>query len=156
MKNYLMELFARFEKSALGKDVLRTSFLSVVGRGLGLFIPLFIGAWFGTSPQTDAFFLAYGLLLFLTTMIGNIFETVVVPFVTDLHSRGKDVGEFIGSILLRGTLFVCVILVFLLLVLKPFIEITTRLSSETVHLAFLLTMEMIVMVFLLRIFRPRG
>ncbi len=148
MKNYLLTWIARFQKSALGKDVLVTSFLSTVGRSLGLFIPLFIGAWFGTTSTTDAFFLAYGLLLFLTTMIGNIFETVVVPYVTDLRSRGEDVGSFMGSVMFRGSIFVLGIVLLLLLILKPVLELSTRLPAGTIELALTLTLEMILMIFL--------
>ena len=135
-------------KESIKKDTLTTFALAIAGRGLGFFIPLFIAAWFGTNRETDAFFLAYAIWLFVTLAFGNVFETLVVPFVAERRSQHKEVSGFIGKILAKSTLILAVIALALLLGIKPLLRIATRLSPETIDLVWVLMLEMCPMIFL--------
>ena len=84
-------------------DTIKTTFWSVIGRGAGFLIPFFIAAWFGVSEETDAFFFAYGIILFLSGIFAPVVESVIVPYVAEARSNNEDVGKFIGNILSVGS-----------------------------------------------------
>ena len=122
--------------------IVKNSCLSAAGRGVHLIVPFVIAAFFGSTPETDVFFLTYGLILFLTLVIGYIFENVIVPIVAEvLHARG-DVGKLVGGILFRGTLFLLFFLPALLLIFKPLIRLTTNLPEPSLELGFRLSLLM--------------
>jgi len=77
-----------------------TTAFSVLGKAFGFFISIFIAAWFGVSKQTDAFFFAYGLVMFLTVIVTNSVENVIVPFIAEIK-RGKPgaVYGFVGGLI---------------------------------------------------------
>lgn len=146
MKMRLENAFRFFSGSSLRRDVVTTSFLTVIGRGFGFLIPFFIAAFFGTTEETDTFFLAFGLVLFIELVAGYIFETVIVPYVTQERSQKSDIGEWMGTILIRSTVILAGVLLVLLLVAKPFMSLTTQFSARNIHLGFVLTLEMVPMV----------
>lgn len=145
MKNLI--LFFQ-KKESMQKDALETSILAIAGRGLGFFIPILIAAWFGTNRETDAFFFAYAIWLFVTLAFGNVFETVVVPFAAEHHSQNKEVSRFIGTILGKSAVILAVIALAILLGIKPVLRMVTRFSPETIDLVWVLMLEMCPMIFL--------
>ncbi len=145
MRNYLSGFH---QKGSLKKDAVVTLGMTILGRGLGFFIPVLIATWFGTDQKTDAFFLAYAIWLFVTLAFGNVFETVVVPFVVEQRSQNKPLGRFVREILGKATLILAVIAFVLLLVVKPILKITTGFSPEAIALVRMLMIEMLSMIFL--------
>ena len=121
---------------SLKKDALMTACLTVIGRSLGFLIPVLLANWYGANEETDAFFLAYGVLLFITTALGGVFETAVVPFFTDFRDQKKEIGKFMGFILLRITLIMSILTILLLMGYKPFVMLTTKLSMNVIGLSF--------------------
>ena len=85
------------------KDLIKTSLLAALGRASGFLIPFIIAAAFGTGGETDAFFLAYGFILFAVLVVGGLFETLIVPSVTEARNNGRDVGLLVGAIITRST-----------------------------------------------------
>ncbi|MCM8775160.1 MAG: polysaccharide biosynthesis C-terminal domain-containing protein [Candidatus Omnitrophica bacterium] len=132
--------------SRIKREAVSTSIFSILGKGVSLVIPFFIGAWFGTTAETDAFFLAYSLLIFVAATVGSIFETLLVPFVSDIRTRSDDVGLFIGNLIVRSTIYLFTILLFLLVLVRPLITQTTQFSGETIHLVWTLVLEMVAVV----------
>ena len=130
------------------RDLINTSLLVVVGRASGFLIPFVIAAAFGTTRQTDAFFLSYSLVLFITLVVANLFETLVVPHVTNERAKGRDVAVLVSGIMIRSTGILSLASIFLLLIINPLLTVTTDFSSESVTLASRLVAEMVPMVLL--------
>jgi putative peptidoglycan lipid II flippase len=130
------------------RDLINTSLLVVVGRASGFLIPFVIAAAFGTTRQTDAFFLSYSLVLFITLVVTNLFETLVVPYVSNERAKGRKVGVLVGGIMAKSTAILSLATVFLLLLIKPLLTLTTDFQDESVALASRLVIEMAPMVLL--------
>lgn len=122
-------------------DTIKTTFWSVIGRGAGFLIPFFIAAWFGVSEETDAFFFAYGIILFLSGIFAPVVESVIVPYVAEARSNNEDVGKFIGNILSVGSAGLLALTVLLLLVVKPILSLITNFDDKTLRLVYLILVE---------------
>ena len=123
------------------RDAVTTTFWITIGKGAGFLIPFFIAAWFGVGPGTDAFFFAYGLILFLSTIFSAAVETIIVPFIAESRVRHEDVGAFVGSILMVSGLFLALITAIFLLTIKSTLGIVTRFSTDDIHLVFQILLE---------------
>ena len=123
-------------------DTITTTVFSTLGKGAGLLIPFFIATWFGISTKTDAFFFAYGIIIFVSQSISPVVESVIVPYIHELKVNSEDIGEFVGKSLMSSALFIILIVAVLLVVLKPFLPlILPRFSSENIALTYLLLLE---------------
>lgn len=60
-----------------------TPFFAALGRLGGMIIPLFIAYFYGVSYETDAFFFSYTFVFFLGTLFQQIFETALIPHLTE-------------------------------------------------------------------------
>lgn len=57
MNNLLKKMYRKVITRPIVGDIFGTTLLGIIGNSVGFLIPLFIGAWFGVSRSTDAFFL---------------------------------------------------------------------------------------------------
>ena len=132
------------------RDTISTTVLSVVGKGVGFLIPFFIAAWFGISDETDAFFFAYGLLLFLTGIFAPVMESVVVPFIVEIKSRGEEeVQTFLGTTLLLATAGLTLLGCLVIAISRPLLGFVTSFSEESLGLIVQLFIEIIPLLVLL-------
>ena len=92
------------------RDVFSTTFLNVVGKGVGLLIPFFVAAWYGAGSATDAFFLSYSLILAFSEFLSPAFQNVLVPFIVEIRDRPGELGDFLGGVAAFGTAAVAVLL----------------------------------------------
>jgi len=136
-------------KRTLSRDIFSTSFFAVFGRGIGFLIPFLIAAAFGVTRETDSFFLAFGIILWVQLVFGNIYETAIVPFITKEISQNKSVSVFIGSSILRTTVALFLLVFLLLIGVKPLMMHLARFDPQTMELSYFLVIEMLPMVFLL-------
>ncbi len=95
------ELIPLFDRSRL-RDAVSTTGLSLAGKSAGFLVPFFIASWFGVSPATDAFFFAYGAILFLAGIFGPVLE-VIVPYIAESRRRGDNLAGFMSRLLGTGT-----------------------------------------------------
>ncbi len=132
------------------KDTLVTTVLSVIGKGAGFLVPLFVAAWFGVSTETDAFFFAYGLILFLTGIFAPVVESVIVPFIAQIRVKDEtEVRTFLGTTLVFAIGGLLVLSGFFLVILEPLLLALTRFPQESIELIFRLFLETIpLLVFL--------
>jgi putative peptidoglycan lipid II flippase len=130
-------------------DTITTTVLSSLGKAAGFLIPFFIAAWFGVSAETDAFFFAYGLVIFLATIFSPVVETIMVPFIVDIRLKGENVGDFLGMTFGISLLGLLTLSAFFLLIIKPLLVITTKFSPEGLKLVTLILYESIPMVILI-------
>jgi len=130
-------------------DTLTTTFFSTVGKGVGFLVPFFIAAWFGVSSETDAFFFAYGLVLFLSGIFAPVVEGVIVPYIAETRARGEDVGRFVGNILGISGIGLLALTGAVLLVIKPVLSVITRFDSRALDLIYWLLIETMPLVILL-------
>jgi putative peptidoglycan lipid II flippase len=152
MKRYLWEkwkLISHVLKHKIVKDVIWTTILSTVGKSFGFLIPFFIAAWFGVGKETDAFFFAYGLIIFLATIFSPVVEGIIVPFIAEARAKGADIGAFVGRILGMSAAGLCALSALFLLVIKPLLAVVTRFSPEGLSLIYIILLESILLVVLL-------
>jgi putative peptidoglycan lipid II flippase len=138
-----------FCERPLVRDTIKTTVWSTVGKAVGFFIPFFIAAWFGVSENTDAFFFAYGLVLFLSGIFAPVVESVIVPYIAEARSKNEDVGKFVGNILGLSGAGLFVLTAFLILVIKPVLSIVTRFDEQTLQLIYQILIETSPLVILL-------
>ena len=89
----------RWRPSPLLRDTAVATVANNVGKGLGLAVPFFLAHWFKSSSTTDAFFFAYAWVTFVTLVFAPVLESVVVPFIAQERSAGRDVGRFVSRLL---------------------------------------------------------
>ncbi len=64
------------------RPFLSTGLFAVLGRSGGFLLPFLIAYIYGAGRDTDAFFMAYALVIALTGFFNPVFESVFVPLVT--------------------------------------------------------------------------
>ena len=118
----------------LVRDTVTTTFLSILGKGIGFLIPFFIAAWFGVTDETDSFFFAFGLILFLIQMFSPAVENVIVPFIASATANNEDVGEFLGRTLGISAVGLSLLTTLFLIVAGPVLSILTKFSPTELSL----------------------
>ncbi|HDH52922.1 MAG TPA: hypothetical protein ENH24_00365, partial [Nitrospirae bacterium] len=131
------------------RDAITTTILSIIGKGVGFLIPFFIAAWFGVSSETDSFFFAFGLILFLAQMFSPSVESVIVPFIAGAIAKKEDVGEFLGKTLGISAVGLSVITVLFLIAAKPILSVLTKFSPDELSLIQTILFETAPLVVLL-------
>ena len=137
IKNVLDKIKAR----PLVRDTITTTFFSTIGRGIGFLIPFFIAAWFGITSETDAFFFAYGLILFLSGIFASVVQSIIVPYIAEARSKNEDVGSFVGRILGISTIGLAGLAGLFLLLAKPFLSLITHFDPASLNLIYILLIE---------------
>jgi len=127
--------------STLIYDVFTTTGWSIAGKTLGFIVPFFIAAWFGVSGKTDAFFFAYGIILFLCGVFAPVIENVMVPYVAEKRVQKKHVGEFISKVAGLCALGAIGILIILFLIIKPVLYLLTQFPKSSINLIYWLLLE---------------
>ena len=112
-------------------------------------IPFFIAAWFGISGTTDAFFFAYGIILFLSNIFAPVVADVIVPYIAAARKEGRDVGRFVGGILGISGLGLLILEGLLLLLARPFLAVVTRFDQPTLQLIYSILLETAPLIILL-------
>lgn len=139
----------RIRTRSLLWDTITTTGWSTAAKAVGFLIPFFIAAWFGVSAETDAFFFAYGLILFLSSMFAPVVESVIVPYISEARAKNDDVGKFVGNILGVFSVGLSVLMGVVLLCIKPVMAITTNFDPHALNLIYRLLVESTPLVILL-------
>ena len=121
-------------------DALSTTGLALVAKSAGFLVPFVIASFFGVSAGTDAFFFAFGAILFLAGVFGPVLE-VVVPFVAEQRGQEESLGRFMSRLLATATIVLALALVAFLLVLVPVLPLVTRFDPDGVGLVIRLVLE---------------
>ena len=145
----MIERTFKLYRRPLVQDTVTTTIWSTIGKAVGFLIPFFIAAWFGVSTETDAFFFAYGLILFLSGIFAPVVESVIVPYIAEARVKGEDVGKFVGNILCISGVGLFVLTVLLILVIKPILSIITHFDEQTLRLIYQLLIETAPLIILL-------
>lgn len=88
------------------------TFSNLLGRAVGFLVPIVLAYVFGISRETDAFFLAYGIVIFCSTILSQPATHLIVPFVGEIDRNGTDsqrLGRFIASLLLSSGIIISVV-----------------------------------------------
>jgi len=134
---------------ALVWDTITTTCWSTVGKGVGFLVPFFIAAWFGVTAETDAFFFAYGLILFFSMIFAPVVESVIVPYIAQARSKNEDVGKFVGRILGASGIGLLILTGIVLLVIRPVLFVITRFNSQELDLVYWILIETAPLIILL-------
>jgi len=128
-------------KQPLICDTIHTTIWSTIGKAAGFLVPFFIAAWFGVSSETDAFFFAYSVILYISGIFGPVIEIVIVPYIAEARENNEDVGSFIGQILSASTLTILIFSTALMLIIKPLLLIITQFDSQSLSLIYRILIE---------------
>ena len=139
----LFSIKSLFKDGSLTKDTIKTTVWASIGKSVGFLVPFFLARWFGVSSETDAFYFAYGLVLFLCEIFSPVLESIIVPYIANLEQKNKNIGEFIGKILSVYGIGLTILMLLLIPFIRPLLSIVTNFSHETLNLAHVLVLEMI-------------
>lgn len=146
---FLSKVWSQVHSRPLIRDTIAVTLLSTIGKGVGFLIPFFIAAWFGVTSQTDAFFFAYGLILFLSGIFAPAVESIIVPYIAEARAKYKDVGRFVGQVLGISGAGLLILAGLFLLIIRPFLSVVTRFDPSSLDLVYLLLVETTPLVILL-------
>ena len=76
---------AFLRKHLFDPEILRLMALIILVKPLGLITQMLIAKYFGAGPEYDAFALALFVVVFIGMVLGQVFTSVVVPFVIKLR-----------------------------------------------------------------------
>jgi len=137
----LNNFWIQVRKRPLVWDTVTTTGWSTLGKAVGFLIPFFIAAWFGVTSETDAFFFAYGLILFFSVIFAPVVESIIVPYIAEARAKREDVGRFVGRLLAVSGVGLVVLTGIVLLVIKPVLSIITRFDLKNLNLVYHLLIE---------------
>ncbi len=143
------KMWRKIRSRPLVWDTITTTTWGTIGKGVGFLIPFFIAAWFGVTSRTDAFFFAYGLILFLSAIFASVVESVIVPYIAEVRSKNEDVGKFIGKVLIISGVGLLILAGFFLLLIKPALSVITKFNQESLTLIWTILAETSPLVILL-------
>jgi len=138
---FLNKIWVWIRSRPLVWDTITTTGWSTIGKAVGFLIPLFIAAWFGVTSETDAFFFAYGLIIFLSGIFAPVVESVIVPYIAEARARNEDISKFVGGILGVSGVGLLTLSGLVLLVIKPVLSVITRFDLQTLDLVYQLLIE---------------
>jgi len=145
----LKKLWTQIRSRALVWDTITTTGWSTVGKGMGFLVPFFVAAWFGVTAETDAFFFAYGLILFFSMTFAPVVESIIVPYIAEARSNNEDVGKFVGRILGISGIGLLALVGIVLLVIKPVLSVITRFDQQSLDLVYWILVETAPLIILL-------
>jgi len=137
----LKRLWARTRRRPLVWDTITTTGWSSAGKAVGFVLPFFIAAWYGVTSETDAFFFAYGMILFLTGLLAPVVQAVVVPFISEARTGDHDVGKLVGEVLGATGVGLLALGGAVLVVLRAVLSAITQFDAHTVALVNRLLLE---------------
>ncbi len=122
------------KKSSLARDTVTTTVWSSIGKAAGLAIPFFIAGWFGSTGKTDAFFFCFAWVTGFSTIFSMALESVIVPYIAQARSRASATGDFVGRVMVEGTIGVACLTAAFVGLLTVLLPVITRFSPEDLSL----------------------
>jgi len=115
-----LKSFIKPSKETVLQGILKSSFLNILARGFGYLKQVAIAVLIGFSLDTDAFFLALGILgLFLT--FTNVFDSLGIPNLVRARQRSFKEFQNLAGVLLTFTTLLAVVVTLLALLLSPIV-----------------------------------
>jgi putative peptidoglycan lipid II flippase len=130
-------------------DTITTTGWSSIGRSVGFLIPLFIAAWFGVTSETDAFFFAYGIIIFLSGVFAPVVESVIVPYIAEAKANDQDVGILVRRVLGLSGVAVLGLAGVVVLAIKPILSVVTEFGPQRLRLIHHLLVQTVPLTVLL-------
>jgi len=115
-----LKSFIKPSRETVLQGILKSSFLNLLARGFGYLKQVAIAVLIGFSLDTDAFFLALGILgLFLT--FTDVFDSLGVPNLVRARQRSFKEFQNLAGVLLTFTTILAVVVTLLALLLSPIV-----------------------------------
>ncbi len=80
------------------KDSLNITFWNAAAKSFGFIIPIIIAYRFGAGKDTDAFFFAYAIILFISQILSPVIEKVIVPFTAEKKHMAENYSNFVWQV----------------------------------------------------------
>ncbi len=103
----------------LYSDTLYTSMLVTAGRSFGFFVPFSIPILFGVTAETDIFFLAYSLILFVMHISADALRPVLGPYLAERSHDPRSESGFLSGLMARLSAYLLAFCAAGALVMKP-------------------------------------
>jgi len=81
------------------RHLISTPVFAVLGRLGGALLPLCVAFYFGANASTDAFFLAFTLVISLTGLFAPFFESLLVPYLAEYKENPSKVSSICNGVL---------------------------------------------------------
>lgn len=127
--------------STFKKNILTNTFFNLLGKGAGFFIPFVISWLFGVSSETDGFFYAYGLILFITNMFAIVLESIIVPFVVERRCDKEKLGKFVTKILFWSWIIIAPVTALFIYGISITLPLFTKFNAHQVQLVVSIIIE---------------
>lgn len=125
-----------------------TSVFTAIGRAGGFLIPFFIASVFGAGHDTDAFFFAYSLIFALSGVFNYVFESVILPYLSEHPPENEQVFRFANTALFFALPILAVIAFLICAGLPYFLTTVSGWAPETALQVKTFFAEMIPMLLL--------
>ena len=119
------------------------AFLTVIGRSAGAVIPFCVAWAYGAGIETDAFFLAFGIIFFLFRIFSYIFESVIIPYFAEQKKTPHEMVQFANGVLFALIPIITLICIVIAVNLKFSIMHFNGWSAENSALVLRLFVELI-------------
>lgn len=130
-------MWRKLYNSELVRDSVITTMWSTLSKGVGLLIPFFIAAWFGVTPETDVFFFAYAVIIYLTAVLSVSIEGNIVPFIASIKSQyHEDPALFINRLFSLSVAISVCMTALLIAISRPLFGLITRFPPDSLTLLF--------------------
>lgn len=85
-------------KDRIARDSLPLTAVALVGRAVGMMVPLVIARWFGADRDSDAFYLALAAPMFVEALLASSLHATLGPLYAAAQGRGADTpARFLGG-----------------------------------------------------------
>lgn len=136
----------RLRSSSMFRDTANVTAVNLISRVAGFLIPFIIAAWFGVTEDTDVFFFAYGIALFVTAVFAPVLETVIVPFISSLTARNEESAQFTFSLMISAGAGSAIISLLLASMARLIVPAVTGFPAASLPKLYLFLYEMVPLV----------
>jgi len=133
MMNPLRKKVLDYTKRPVLKEMAASAVGAGIARSFGSLIPIVIAWFFGIGGDTDLFFFAFAIIMFMTSVLSITMETVSIPFFASIKSDGDDIGAFVGVLFFIILLATSLLAVFLYVAIQPILFWLTHFSLQQVE-----------------------
>src|SRR5690606_19948485 len=73
--------------------------ISIISNSVGFLVPIYIAYKYPISKETDNFFLAYSVILFVSVIFSGALRSVSIPFLKEKLNDKNEYETFVNTIL---------------------------------------------------------
>ncbi len=130
-------------------DTITTTLWSNIGRGMGFLVPFFIAYWFGISGETDVFFFAYGVILFVSGVFAPVVEGLLIPYIVEIDIAKRNSVQFVNHLITKSAIWIAIFSVFFVCTVPFALRLAAKFTPSSLKLLTILLLEITPLLLLL-------